>query len=135
MTLSRSFKDYTDCQIFRCYALVQRKCVFHTKPLYAATSSHISRYPSPAPHLALHLNEIYLEAPQIIALRCPIIASQFKETSTYGKALGQSRVQVIAFENSVLHFVSFPIKTFSRTLYMVKKSVLCTKTVSQEGLL
>lgn len=54
----------------------------------------------------------------MIAPQCPIIASQFKETSTYGKALGQSQVQEIAFENSVLYFISFPIKTSSRTLYV-----------------
>lgn len=54
----------------------------------------------------------------MIAPQCPIIASQFKETSTYGKALGQSQVQEIAFENSVLYFISFPIKTSSRILYM-----------------
>lgn len=58
----------------------------------------------------------------MIALQCPIIASQFKEISTYGKALGQSQVQVIAFENSVLYFDIFPTKHPAGHYRYVKKS-------------
>lgn len=54
-------KDCEHCQLFRYHALVQRKYVFHTKPLHSDISSPVSRYLSPVLYLALCWNSIYLK--------------------------------------------------------------------------
>lgn len=97
MISSRSIKDYTYSQFFRRYALVQRKCVFHTKPLHPDMLNHISRYPLPALHFGFALKQNLLRGLTNNSSLVSNYCLQFKEMSTYGKASGQSQIHVIAF--------------------------------------
>lgn len=97
MISSRSIKDYTYSQLFRRYALVQRKCVFHTKPLHPDMLNHISRYPLPALHFGFALKQNLLRGLTNNSSLVSNYCLQFKEMSTYGKASGQSQIHVIAF--------------------------------------
>lgn len=97
MISSRSIKDYTYSQLFKCYALVQRKCAFHTKPLHPDMLSHISRYPLPALHFRFALKQNLLRGLTNNSSLVSNYCLQFKEMSTYGKASGQSQSQAIAF--------------------------------------